>query len=502
MKKVLLCLFALFQISNFAFSQNPNRPNSILGKRLFIDHHSPKEDGFTDFDNFRGGFELGYLRNLNKYMNAVLPLKVGVIKLPEELNNRTVFGLDGVMQFQYYRDRALLTPYALAGVGGVVVEGEDIDFQIPIGLGLNIRLGKFAYVNVQSEFRSSLNLDQDNWQHGIGIGFMLGKITEEDLKDDPVVLLPKKEDQDKDGIEDKDDECPTVAGVAAFKGCPDSDMDGVKDADDECPQIKGSIATNGCPDRDKDGTPDFRDACPDVFGQVNGCPDSDGDGIVDADDRCPNEVGTKINQGCPSVDSDGDGFADDLDECPNEIGTLRGCPDSDGDGIANKNDRCPYSAGEGRFFGCPDTDGDGIDDSADKCPNMAAPSSPNGCPAVKAEDKAVLDYALQAVQFEFARDVLKSSSYSVLDQVISVMNKYPDYKLSIIGHTDNVGTEYRNQKLSVRRAKACFDYLTSKGVSPSRMNYGGFGQTKPVANNDTEEGRSQNRRVEFDLYLK
>ncbi|MEM9897700.1 MAG: OmpA family protein, partial [Bacteroidota bacterium] len=73
---------------------------------------------------------------------------------------------------------------------------------------------------------------------------------------------------------------------------------------------------------------------------------------------------------------------------------------------------------------------------------------------------------------------------------------------SPIGHTDNVGTEYRNQKLSVRRAKACFDYLTSKGISPSRMNYGGFGQTKPVANNDTEDGRSQNRRVEFDLYLK
>ena len=79
------------------------------------------------------------------------------------------------------------------------------------------------------------------------------------------------------------------------------------------------------------------------------------------------------------------------------------------------------------------------------------------------------------------------------------MRKYPDYNLSIEGHTDNTGGQEINEKLSESRAKACYDYLVSKGIPASRLKYKGFGQSRPIANNNTYSGRTLNRRVEFNM---
>ncbi|MEL6867790.1 MAG: OmpA family protein, partial [Bacteroidota bacterium] len=468
-------------------AQNPARPNSIMAKKLWIDHHTPKDGTFSEFSNYSDGFEIAYLRNLNRFLNGVIPVKMGVIDLPEEVNNRTIVSLDGLVQFQYFKEENPVIPYGLGGIGMVMSEFEDIDFQLPLGLGLHFKLGRFGYINVQSEYRISLTMDQSNLQHGIGIGFMLGKYTDEDLN--PLNSLTAL-DSDKDGVLDDEDLCPNEPGKPAFNGCPDTDGDGIQDAEDNCPEDFGTQKAKGCPDTDDDGVPNDIDDCPDVVGSLNGCPDSDGDGLADKDDRCPNEAGDLGNEGCPTVDSDGDGFADNMDDCPDTAGTLKGCPDSDGDGIADAKDNCPFAKGEGRFNGCPDSDGDGIDDSRDRCPNMAAPESANGCPSIEKEDREVLDYAIQAVQFEFGSSVLLQASYAVLDQVLDVLQKYPDYKLSIIGHTDDVGPFERNQQLSVKRAKACADYLISKGISVTRISYGGFGETRPIAGNDTEEGKA------------
>ena len=82
------------------------------------------------------------------------------------------------------------------------------------------------------------------------------------------------------------------------------------------------------------------------------------------------------------------------------------------------------------------------------------------------------------------------------------MNRYPDYNLVISGHTDNTGSASKNQKLSGERARACYDYLLAQGIDELRMNHVGYGESRPIANNNTLRGRSLNRRVEFSVVPK
>jgi outer membrane protein OmpA-like peptidoglycan-associated protein len=118
---------------------------------------------------------------------------------------------------------------------------------------------------------------------------------------------------------------------------------------------------------------------------------------------------------------------------------------------------------------------------------------------LEAAEKEVLTFAMKAVQFELGKATLKPESSTVLTQIAGILKKYPDYKISIEGHTDNTGSAEVNQKLSENRAKACYDFLAAKGVPTSRMSYKGFGQTRPIADNGTYSGRTLNRRVEFNV---
>ena len=502
MKQLITFIAIAFLLSQISLqAQTQEHPNALMFKRLLIDYSSPNSSGFTDFNKITGGWELDYIRNFNKNFNVVIPLKVGVIRLPEELNNRTITGLDALAQFQYYSEKSFIIPYAIVGVGGVMEDFKELDFQIPLGIGFNIKLWKFALFNVQGEFRKSLTDGRDNLHYGAGLGFIIGAVPKEEIPE-PLGGL----DADQDGILDKDDACPEIAGLAAFSGCPDTDNDGISDEKDACPKEAGPRENKGCPilDTDGDGVLDTEDKCPQIAGTAKGCPDADKDKIADKDDACPNKFGLPANNGCPlgSIDSDNDGFADNIDDCPNIAGSIKGCPDADKDGVADKDDTCPNLAGLARFKGCPDTDGDGIEDKKDNCPKEYGPSSNKGCPIVTKEEKAILEYAMQAVQFETNKATLKSMSYEVLDQVINIMRSNTDYYLTIEGHTDNKGTERNNQKLSLKRAKSCYNYLIKKGISSSRVGYGGFGETQPISDNDTEEGRALNRRVAFRIDLK
>ncbi|MBK8554872.1 MAG: OmpA family protein [Lewinellaceae bacterium] len=108
---------------------------------------------------------------------------------------------------------------------------------------------------------------------------------------------------------------------------------------------------------------------------------------------------------------------------------------------------------------------------------------------------------MDAVQFETGKATLISTSFDNLDGIVEIMRQYPDYKLSISGHTDNVGDDEKNLKLSTDRAKTCYDYLIFRGVRSERLRYAGFGEARPVADNSTPAGREKNRRVEFELTL-
>ncbi|MFN4083456.1 MAG: DUF5723 family protein [Bacteroidia bacterium] len=339
-------------------------------------------------------------------------------------------------------------------------------------------------------------------------------------------ILGSNWDRDGDGIKNKKDRCPKQYGLAIYKGCPDTDGDGVPDPDDKCPKVPGSIYAFGCPDADKDSVPDFMDSCANVAGlkSLNGCPDADGDGIADKNDECPNEAGTLANRGCP--DTDGDGIIDKEDDCPNEAGpaSTKGCPDRDGDGIPDNDDLCPDVAGtkEGKgcldrdgdgvndpddecpevpglakFKGCPDRDGDGIPDHLDKCPDAAGLPVNDGCPVIKQSVLKVFEKALTGIQFESGKDVILKSSFPVLNDVVKVLQENPSYRLFIAGHTDNTGNAEKNLELSKARAAAVKKYIVDRGIDSKRLSSEGFGDTQPIADNNTPAGRAKNRRVEF-----
>jgi OmpA-OmpF porin, OOP family len=327
----------------------------------------------------------------------------------------------------------------------------------------------------------------------------------------PPSKFDMKKDADGDGVKNKRDKCPsTPPGVKVDgSGCPlDTDKDSVADYLDQCPAIPGSKEMNGCRDRDNDGVSDIADLCPEVPGltRFKGCPDSDGDGIEDAKDQCPNVKGLDMFQGCP--DTDGDGIADTNDKCPDTKRGVKvdagGCPaDSDKDGVTDTDDKCPGTKTGVKVdgSGCPvDTDEDGVPDTDDKCPSIKGDASNNGCPAVKIEVAKRLKFATRRINFESRNSLIKTSSYPMLDEVANILREYPDYNLSISGHTD--AAEKDAVTLSQSRADAVKSYLLSKGVPESRIVGGGYDKSRPMTSNANSAGRAQNRRVELDLYLR
>lgn len=315
-------------------------------------------------------------------------------------------------------------------------------------------------------------------------------------------------DTDGDGIKDIEDLCPQEAGLAEFKGCPDKDGDKIADKDDLCPDLAGDLKFKGCPDRDNDSIIDPKDDCPDTPGiaAFNGCPDTDGDGIKDDEDACPDVAGPLVNQGCP--DTDNDGIFDFLDGCPETYGPKenKGCPwpDTDNDGLLDKDDDCPYLAGPIKNKGCPfqDTDNDGVLDKDDDCPNTAGPISNKGCPVIEKEVEEILKTAFDNLEFETGKDVIKQASLPSLTELAEVLKKKSAWGLQISGHTDNVGDDQKNLILSKKRAEAVKAFMVSQGIDASRLSTLYFGETQPIATNDTPEGRQKNRRVEMKIIFK
>lgn len=297
------------------------------------------------------------------------------------------------------------------------------------------------------------------------------------------------------------------ASVPISKRRPkDSDGDGISNRKDKCPNEKGVIEMAGCPnpDKDGDGILDKDDKCPDVAGSktANGCPDADLDGVADAEDRCPQEAGSPVMGGCP--DRDRDGVADIDDVCPDLAGLAqyKGCPDTDGDGIPDNDDQCPTNAGPIANQGCPDTDNDGIPDHLDKCPKVAGTKENSGCPEISVQVKKRLAFAATAIQFDLGKATVKKTSHKLLDEIVKILNDYPDYNMSIEGHTDNTGSAEKNMTLSKERAAAVKNYFIAQGIDASRLTSEGYGDTKPVESNKTAAGRAKNRRVAMDLKLR
>jgi outer membrane protein OmpA-like peptidoglycan-associated protein len=245
--------------------------------------------------------------------------------------------------------------------------------------------------------------------------------------------------------------------------------------------------------------------------------DLDNDGILDKDDQCANQAedkdGFQDEDGCPEVDNDGDGLLDAADKCPNEAGDIKnlGCvvKDKDGDGLLDADDKCPEAAEDKDAFqdedGCPelDNDGDTIPDAQDKCPNEQGPADTQGCPkqyklVVVKKDRIEIK---QQIKFKSASaGIVGRTSFEILGEIAQALKDNPQIKrVRVEGHTDSVGKDSANLRLSQKRAEAVVTSLLREGVNASRLEAVGFGETKPIASNSTASGRQENRRTEFNI---
>lgn len=243
--------------------------------------------------------------------------------------------------------------------------------------------------------------------------------------------------------------------------------------------------------------------------------DSDGDGIVDTQDACPNDAedkdGYQDGDGCPDLDNDGDGVADAADRCPSELEDKDsyededGCPDldNDGDGVADANDRCPMAPEDKDGFededGCPDVDNDQdtVLDADDACPTAPGTPELKGCPkSVRmGEGEIVL---LERVEFANGKARILPASFAMLGELKATLAANPQIvRIRVEGHTDNRGKDARNLKLSKERANSVRAWLVEHGIEMQRAEAYGCGETRPIADNKSADGRQQNRRVEF-----
>ena len=251
---------------------------------------------------------LGLFRTIEENLSAGLVFGFAGVTEIEGQAPRNINYFTGNLQLKYALVRQkTLSPYTRLGLGfstfnnkasqaNSIVAENRTSTHFMGGLGVDILLGEKFGLYLETNYMSGFGSNGiSHFVHGLGLSYGLGL-----------------NDQDKDGIPDKEDACVEIPGLAAFNGCPDTDKDGLPDQEDACPLTAGPMA-------------------------LNGCPDSDQDGIIDSEDICPEEAGPQENLGCPYLDSDEDGLLDYQDDCPNKKGSTatNGCPDSDGDGISD-----------------------------------------------------------------------------------------------------------------------------------------------------------------------
>ena len=236
------------------------------------------------------------------------------------------------------------------------------------------------------------------------------------------------------------------------------------------------------------GAPDFR-----VVGMVGYLPetdssrkDRDGDDVPDDKDACPDDAGVKTpdpaTNGCPAPpgDQDADGVKDEVDKCPTQWGEKdnQGCPkDRDKDGIGDYEDACP------------DEPGQHYDDPKN-----------NGCPRARVVEEENAIIISERIEFDHGKATIKPESDDLLDDVAKVLKENPEIEeVEIQGHTDNTGSADVNRRLSNERANSVRKALIDRGIEKKRLRAKGYGPDKPIADNDSDSGRTKNRRVEFKI---
>jgi len=480
MKKILLVLFA-FVCMQGSFGQTADKKwNFGIHGGSMQYNGDLGNDFYRTSQAFYGFGGVSVSRYIADHFDLNLLITKGEIGHSSSEGNFSSGVSTGTLNFRFNitGTDAVIRPYLFVG-GGLMMfatnptaDKSKTDFVAPsAGAGFNFRLNPSVTFQIQETFYYSGADDKDGvtegsnevyLQHTVGFTFNFGN----------------KTDADGDGVADRKDKCPSTPKDVKVNqsGCPlDRDGDDVADYIDDCPNEAGLSTLKGCPDKDIDGVADKDDECPDVKGLVNlkGCPDTDLDGVADIKDKCPDtKVGYKVDIAGCAMDRDKDSVVDEEDACPDSVGTvaLKGCPDTDGDGIANNVDLCPFVVGTIANRGCPEM--------------------------TKEEVKKITQIASK-IFFETNSDKLKVASLSQLDELVLILKKYEAARLVIEGHTDSQGKDDYNMTLSQKRTESVKNYLAQNGIFESRLTAVGYGETKPIADNNTSDGRAKNRRVEL-----
>lgn len=397
-----------------------------------------------------------------------------------------------------------VNPYIYAGFGAMIykrltggsVYVPDSRFQtsvlVPVGIGLEIFASKKASVVIDAGYRAT-----DDYPDAIkagkvggygtakaGINLYLGSSDADDDDNDglntgqerTLGTNPENADTDSDGLNDGDE-------VHRYKTNPnkaDSDGDGLDDGD-EVTKYKTDPSKA---DSDGDGLSDGDEVKKHKTEPLK--TDTDGDGLSDGDE-------VNKHQSDPlKVDTDGDGLSD-MDEVQT-YKTNPAKPDTDGDELTDSDEVRKHKTDPLKS----DTDGGGIADGAE-VKRGTNPLDPKD--DVLKETRIILEKGktviLKGVNFEFNKATLTKDSETILTMAYDALVATPDVNVLIVGHTDNVGSAAYNKGLSLRRAQSVKSWLLKKGISGKRMTTSGKGFDDPVDDNTTDEGRANNRRIEF-----
>ncbi|QQS34718.1 MAG: OmpA family protein [Ignavibacteriales bacterium] len=363
---------------------------------------------------------------------------------------------------------------------------------IPAGLGLDFKLSESVLLEISGGYNYTFSDDINYYNNidaydegtvndgyynlGLGLVFVGGTgLSDDDMdglttrEEKELGTDPMNPDTDGDGLKDGEE-------VNKYMTNPlnkDTDGDGLTDGDEV---MKHKTDPNKA-DTDGDGLKDGEEVTKYMTNPLK--VDTDGEGLYDGDEVMKHKTDPL------KADTDGDGLNDNDEMKIHKTDPLN--PDSDGDGLSDGEEINMHSTNPLNV----DTDGGTVNDFVE-VQRGTNPRDP--------EDDVVkinVPIVLEGITFATGKADITPESENTLRKALKTMTTYPEITVEIGGHTDNVGSDKSNQKLSEARANSVRDWLVRQGVAPERITAVGYGEAKPIAPNDTPENKQKNRRIEF-----
>lgn len=485
---------------------------------------------FTSGDDFKTGslygLRFGYQIEGEEVTDSLgIEGFVASIDTRSEIDNEAVTGRLFRLDAIYDLLKGRFVPFLSLGAGWLSLEGEnDSDDRVLVTLGLGTKYALTDHFDVRADLRRAISFDPDedsNWEYTVGLSYLFGKAR--------TITPPPPPDSDRDGVPDGSDKCPgTARGSKVDRfGCPpDTDGDGVPDTADKCSNSpKGTkVDPSGCnPDTDGDGVLNDKDRCPDTppASKVDeqGCAAPTDSTLFITPPVAPastKDASTVVPKSKPAaaventITATARPSAAASTAAPAAAATAPVAPATTPVPVA---DASTPVADATRSFALVSASVTAAPASAAAAPASAAtPASPAQIPSpgsrrvqeapspstgpmvtdavIKPEAEATLH-----IEFAFNRADIRPKYFEPLKGLAARLKASKEMTVEIEGHTDSIGTAGYNNNLSWRRVERVKRYLVKLGIEPKRIFTQGYGLERPVAGNESAEGRQRNRRA-------